>query len=119
VPRAREDEEQLTADIIELARQYGRYGYRKIVGMLRDLAGWVVNDKRVERVWSYDFVEDQTHEGRKHLMLNVIVEFTHECLAIGIDRPKNSGLDRKANSRLSWIKFECKSTATALHDQSA
>jgi hypothetical protein len=28
VPRGREDEERLTADIIELAQQYGRYGYR-------------------------------------------------------------------------------------------
>lgn len=122
MPRGREDEERLTADIIELARQYGRYGYRKIAGMLRDQAGWVVNDKRVERiwrreglkvpakqpkrrrlwlndgscirlrpehrnhVWSYDFVEDRTHDGRKYRMLNVIDEFTHECLAIRIDR---------------------------------
>ena len=29
-PRGRADEEALTADLIELARQYGRYGYRKI-----------------------------------------------------------------------------------------
>jgi len=40
----------LTADIIELARQYGRYGYRKIAALLR-AAGWLVNDKRVERIW--------------------------------------------------------------------
>ena len=33
-------------------------------------------------VWSYDFVEDRTHEGRKYRMLNVIDEFTHECIAI-------------------------------------
>ncbi len=50
VPRGREDEERLTADIIELARRYGRYGYRKIAELLRQ-AGWVVNDKRVERIW--------------------------------------------------------------------
>ena len=37
-------------------------------------------------VWSYDFVEDRTHDGRKYRMLNVIDEFTHECLAIRIDR---------------------------------
>ena len=49
-PRGREDEERLTADIIELARLYGRYGYRKIAALLRD-AGWLVNDKRVERIW--------------------------------------------------------------------
>src|SRR4051812_15497381 len=29
-PRGHDDEEALTADLIELARQYGRYGYRKI-----------------------------------------------------------------------------------------
>jgi len=37
-------------------------------------------------VWSYDFVEDRTHEGRKYRMLNIIDEFTHECLTIRIDR---------------------------------
>jgi hypothetical protein len=50
IPRGREDEERLTADIVELARQYGRYGYRKIAEFLRR-AGWLVNDKRVERIW--------------------------------------------------------------------
>ena len=29
-------------------------------------------------VWSYDFVEDRTHDGRKYRMLNVLDEFTHE-----------------------------------------
>jgi transposase InsO family protein len=124
LPRGRDDEERLTADIIELARQYGRYGYHKIAELLRSTAGWVVNDKRVERiwrreglkvppkqprrgrlrlwledgsciwlraerpnhVWSYDFVEDRTHDGRKYRMLNVLDEFTHECLAIRIAR---------------------------------
>lgn len=124
-PKGREDEERLTADIIELARQYGRYGYRKVAALLRD-AGWVVNDKRVERiwrreglkvphkqpkrgrlwltdgscvrlrpqhrnhVWSYDFVEDRTHEGRKYRMLNVVDEFTHEAIAIRVKRKLNS-----------------------------
>src|SRR5437764_1688000 len=50
IPRGREDEERLTADIIELARQYGRYGYRKVAGLLRQ-AGWIINDKRIERIW--------------------------------------------------------------------
>jgi transposase InsO family protein len=121
VPRGRDDEEALTADIIALAREYGRYGYRKITALLR-AAGWVVNAKRVERiwrreglkvprkqpkkgrlwlndgscvrlrpehpnhVWSYDFVEDRTHDGRKVRMLNVVDEFTHECLAIRVAR---------------------------------
>jgi hypothetical protein len=34
VPRGRDDEQRLTADIIELARQYGRYGYRKVAELL-------------------------------------------------------------------------------------
>ncbi len=51
IPQSRDDEERLTADLIELARQYGRYGYRKIAELLRR-AGWLVNDKRVERIWT-------------------------------------------------------------------
>ena len=122
IPRGRDDEGRLTEDIIALARQYERYGYRKIAELLRTQAGWVVNDKRVERiwlreglkvphkqprrgrlwladgscirlraeypnhVWSYDFVEDRTHEGRKYRMLNVVDEFTHECIKIRVAR---------------------------------
>ena len=37
-------------------------------------------------VWSYDFVTDRTSEGRKVRMLNIIDEFTRECLAIRVDR---------------------------------
>src|SRR4051812_33309259 len=121
IPHGRDDEAWLTADIVELVRQYGRYGYRKIAELLRR-AGWLVNDKRVERiwrreglkvprkqpkrgrlwltdgscirlrpehrnhVWSYDFVEDRTHNRRRFRMLNVIDEFTHECLAIRVAR---------------------------------
>lgn len=89
---------------------------------LLKVAGWRVNDKRVERiwrreglkvpamqpkrgriwdgdgsclrlraehrdhVWSYDFLEARTHDGRKLRMLNVFDEFTRECLAIGVAR---------------------------------
>ena len=41
-------------------------------------------------VWSYDFVEDRTHDGRKYRMLNIIDEFTRECLAIRVGRKLNS-----------------------------
>ena len=34
VPRDQDDEERLTANIIELARQYSRYGYRKVTALL-------------------------------------------------------------------------------------
>ena len=109
-----------------LARKHGRLGYRKIAALLHSTAGWVVNDKRVERIWKqeglkvpprqskrsriwpsdgscirlraerpnhvwfYDFVEDRTHEGRKYRMLNVLDEFTLECLCIRVDRKLKS-----------------------------
>jgi putative transposase len=124
-PRGRADDAALTNDIVALATQYGRYGYRRIAALLQT-AGWAVNAKRVERiwrqeglkvpgkqpkkgrlwlndgscvrlrperpnhVWSYDFVEDRTHNGRKLRMLNVIDEFTRECLAIRVDRKLKS-----------------------------
>jgi putative transposase len=46
--------------------------------------------ERANHVWSYDFVEDRTHEGRKYRMLNIVDEFAHECLAIRIERKLNS-----------------------------
>ena len=49
-PRAPDNEARLTADIVELAKRFGRYGYRRITALLRD-AGWAVNRKRVERIW--------------------------------------------------------------------
>ena len=124
-PTTPDDEAALTADIIELARRYGRYGYRRVTALLRS-TGWSVNHKRVERiwrqeglkvpakqprrgrlwltdgscirlrperpnhVWSYDFVEDRTHDGRKYRMLNVLDEFTRECLAIRVRRRLNA-----------------------------
>ncbi|EKX55668.1 Mobile element protein [Rhodobacter sp. AKP1] len=44
VPRGRPDEEALTADIVALASQYGRYVFRRITALLRE-AGWAVNGK--------------------------------------------------------------------------
>jgi transposase InsO family protein len=36
--------------MVELATEYGRYGYRRITAMLNS-EGWRVNHKRVERLW--------------------------------------------------------------------
>ena len=121
----RADEDALTQAIIQLAAQYGRYGYRRITALLQE-AGWSVGVDRVQRiwrreglkvprkqrprgrlwlndgscvrlrperrnhVWSYDFVEAQTHDGRKVRLMTLIDEFTRECLAIRVARRINS-----------------------------
>ena len=46
--------------------------------------------ERPNHVWSYDFVEDRTYNGRKYRMLNIIDEFTRECLAIRVNRKLRS-----------------------------
>jgi transposase InsO family protein len=39
-----------------------------------------------DHVWSYDFVQARTRDGRAFRMLTVIDEFTRECLAIDVAR---------------------------------
>ena len=121
LPHIGTEEEKLTDRIIELASQYGRYGYRRITAILRQ-DGWQVNYKRVERiwrkeglkvpqkqpkrkrlwlndgscirlrpeykdhVWSYDFVTARTSDGRAFRMLNIIDEYSRECLALLVKR---------------------------------
>lgn len=116
----RADDAALRRDIIRLASQYGRYGYRRITALLK-AEGWRVNHKRVERlwrleglkvpakqpkrgrlylndgscirlrpcwenhVWSYDFVSERLHNGRKFRMLTVIDEYSRRCLAIRVE----------------------------------
>ena len=120
-PHVPDDEPRLVRDMVRLATQYGRYGYRRVTKLLcRE--GWRVNHKRVERlwrreglkvpqkqpkrrrlwwndgscvrlrpmckdhVWSYDFVQDRTYDGRAFRMLTLIDEYTRECLAIDVAR---------------------------------
>jgi putative transposase len=120
-PAVPDDEPRLVARMVELASEYGRYGYRRVGALLRT-EGFAVNHKRVERlwrreglkvpqrqprrgrlwlndgscvrlrperkdhVWSYDFVQARTRDGRAFRMLNVIDEYTRECLAIDVAR---------------------------------
>ena len=125
VPNGHADKDRLVADMIELARQFGRYDYRRIAAMLRE-AGWSGSDGRIERlwrrkglkvpqkqpkkgrlwlndgscvrlrpeyhnhVWSYDFVHCRTDDGKVFRTLNILDEFSRECLAIKVDRKLNS-----------------------------
>jgi len=43
-----------------------------------------------DHVWSYDFMEERTTDGRKFRILNIIDEFTRECLAAVVERRLNS-----------------------------
>jgi transposase InsO family protein len=48
--RTADDEQRLTARILALVKRFGRYGYRRITGLLIG-EGWHVNHKRIERIW--------------------------------------------------------------------
>jgi putative transposase len=64
------DEGPLTAAIVRLASQYGRYGYRRITALLR-AEGWCVNHKRVERIWRREGLKvPQKQPKRGRLWLN-------------------------------------------------
>jgi transposase InsO family protein len=69
-PRIRDDEERLTARIIELAGEYGRYGCRRITAMLQ-MEGWRVNHKRVMRIWRREGLKVPAKQPRRgRLWLN-------------------------------------------------
>lgn len=65
-----DDEPQLVQEMVELATQYGRYGYRRITGLLR-LRGWNVNHKRIERLWRREGLKvPQKQPKRRRLWFN-------------------------------------------------
>ena len=90
-PSPVEDEKALTAEIVALAGQFGRYGYRRITALLRH-RGWHVNHKRMERIWRREGLKvpvKQPKRGRLWFndgagvrLLTVIDEYSRECLAI-------------------------------------
>jgi len=58
------------ARIVELATQFGTYGYRRITALLRR-EGWKVNHKRVERIWRREGLKvPQKQPKRSRLWLN-------------------------------------------------
>jgi len=125
VPTLKPDEDELTQRIVDLASEYGRYGYRRVTALLNE-AGIEVGKDRVQRiwrregkkvpqkqpkrgrlwltdgscvrlrprhrnhVWSFDFVECHTHDGRRLRLMTLIDEFTRKCLAIRVARRINA-----------------------------
>ena len=64
------DEPRLVRRIVQLASEYGRYGYRRITALLR-AEGWRVNHKRVERLWRQEGLKvPQKQPKRRRLWLN-------------------------------------------------
>ena len=59
-PLVRDDEQALTNDIVGLVTRFGRYGYRR--------SGWVVNHKRVERIWWREGLKVPTRQPRRGRM---------------------------------------------------
>ena len=69
-PVERDDEAALTAGIVTLASEYGRYGYRRITALLRE-QGWDVNVKRVWRIWRREGLKVPTKQPKRgRLWLN-------------------------------------------------
>ena len=69
-PYVPDDEPRLVKRMIELAEDYGRYGYRRIGGFL-EAEGFRVNHKRVERLWRREGLKvPQKQPKRKRLWLN-------------------------------------------------
>ena len=64
------DEPPLVKRLVELATKYGRYGYRRVGELLRR-EGWVVNHKRVERLWRREGLKvPKRQPRRRRLWLN-------------------------------------------------
>jgi putative transposase len=68
--QVKDEESGLISRVIELASEYGRYGYRRITVLLRQ-EGFQVNHKRVERIWRQEGLKvPQKQPKRGRLWLN-------------------------------------------------
>ena len=69
-PHVPDDEPRLVERMVELAAEYGRYGYRRVTALLR-AEGFKVNHKRVERLWRREGLKvPQKQPKRGRLWLN-------------------------------------------------
>jgi putative transposase len=68
-PIEQTDEDALTEAIVQLASEYGRYGYRRITALLQE-GGWQVGKDRVQRIWRREGLkvpQKQRPRGRRWL----------------------------------------------------
>src|SRR3546814_457466 len=64
-PKDDAEEQRLTADIIALAKDYGRYGYRSIHALLGH-AGWQISLSVVERIWRREGLKVPKKQPKRH-----------------------------------------------------
>ena len=86
VPTLKPDDDELTRNIVLLASEYGRYGYRRITAMLND-NGIEVGTDRVQRIWRREGLKvpcKQSKRGRLWLT-------DGSCIRLRPDRPPLSG----------------------------
>jgi transposase InsO family protein len=83
-PKVRDDEAVLTDAIVRLAKQYGRYGYRRVRQLLVD-EGWRVSVKRVYRIWRREGLKvPKKQPKRGRLWLN-----DGSCVRLRPERPNH------------------------------
>ena len=76
------DEPALVRRMVELATEYGRYGYRRVTALLR-AEGFTANHKRVERLWRREGLKvPQRQPKRRRLWLN-----DGSCVRLRPERP--------------------------------
>ena len=65
-----DEEKLLVSRMVQLATQYGRYGYRRLTALLR-AEGWPANHQRIERLWRQEGLKvPQKQPKRRRLWLN-------------------------------------------------
>ena len=75
----------MTDELVDLARCHGRLGYRKIAALLRSTAGWVVNDKRVERIWRQEGLKVPRRQPKR----SRIWQSDGSCIRLRAERPNH------------------------------
>ena len=100
VRQAPDEEAKLVVRMVELASEYGRYGYRRVTAMLRG-EGWKVNHKRVERLWRQEGLKVPSRQPeRKRLWLTdgsrvIFRQSTSKCTADPSFRESFSSANRQ------------------------
>lgn len=133
VERKAPDREAFQSAVVAEANRHSRYGYRRVTIMLKQ-QGWMVNHKRVHRlwqrlglqipkrvkhkrrvgptkpvlqrsthvnhVWTYDFMTIRTERNGSLRVLNILDEYSRECLASVVARSMPA---RRVLDVLDWL----------------